>query len=539
MVGSVIKSVFRAGGRKVSVRPRQVFWGAILSYYVVAALVIFAVPAVVRAANPLAHLGACFTRQECLGTAEGSGNCTDDFCFSPGEGKCSAPQGVCYAKSPPVDLTISIGGTRRALDLGHYIELVYKYAVNVAAVLATVMFMIGGLLYLTSGGDSGRVGVAKKRMTDAVIGLVLTLGAYLLLNTVNPNLVKLDPPMIPLMKGKVFVECMTTEMCAPCGQKYGLQKPEDPNAQWPPKTCVNVKLVKNADDEANYDLVCPGKACSKKATDNKCSILTHKCKLANEGEEDECGLPEPSTDSGGDKWICKGCKFDGQSCGPPLGKTDECCGGFCADGECTTGYPGDPCEEDSDCRSGICQSGNLFIESCSDGEVGSPCGEDEECKDGKCTFGSCIPGNRLNKCSEDEDCRTGSCHAPGSYVCLERESMPPGYENCKTDADCEQIGLKYCFTGQVSFCANGEPGDRCIDDNDCYNRRCLEGGQLQFCGSGAVGSLCQEDDDCDKAAGCYKEGDFGVCVSGELGSRCDGKEDCKGDMKCTAKQCVE
>jgi len=75
--------------------------------------------------------------------------------------------------------------------LADYISGLFRYAIPVAAILAVVMMMVGGLQWLTSAGDSGRVGAAKKRIMNAVVGLMLLVGSYLLLNTVNPELVLL------------------------------------------------------------------------------------------------------------------------------------------------------------------------------------------------------------------------------------------------------------------------------------------------------------------------------------------------------------
>lgn len=88
--------------------------------------------------------------------------------------------------------------------IADYIAAVYKYAIGVAAVLATVMIMIGGLQYLMAGGDTARVGSAKKRMTDAVIGLLLTLGTYMILTAINPDLVKLQNIRVALVEQKLF-----------------------------------------------------------------------------------------------------------------------------------------------------------------------------------------------------------------------------------------------------------------------------------------------------------------------------------------------
>jgi hypothetical protein len=44
---------------------------------------------------------------------------------------------------------------------------------------------------LTAGGDSGRVTAAKENIKNALIGLALSLGAYVILYTINPDLVTL------------------------------------------------------------------------------------------------------------------------------------------------------------------------------------------------------------------------------------------------------------------------------------------------------------------------------------------------------------
>jgi cell wall-associated NlpC family hydrolase len=83
--------------------------------------------------------------------------------------------------------------------LADYIQAVYDYAVGVAAALAAVMMMVGGFQYLTAG-DSGRVSEAKKRITDALVGLILAMGAYTILSTTNSSLTNLPDISIERLK---------------------------------------------------------------------------------------------------------------------------------------------------------------------------------------------------------------------------------------------------------------------------------------------------------------------------------------------------
>ncbi|MDO8621648.1 MAG: peptidoglycan recognition family protein [bacterium] len=73
--------------------------------------------------------------------------------------------------------------------IGDYIAAIYRWAVPVGAVLATVVIMIGGVVWLTSGG-AGRLSTAKDWITNAVLGLMLLVGSYVVLNLINPDLVR-------------------------------------------------------------------------------------------------------------------------------------------------------------------------------------------------------------------------------------------------------------------------------------------------------------------------------------------------------------
>ncbi len=73
--------------------------------------------------------------------------------------------------------------------LGQYIGGVYKFLVSIVGILAAVMMMVGGFQYLTAGGDKNKVDAGKKRILDALMGMVLALGSYVLLFAINPDLV--------------------------------------------------------------------------------------------------------------------------------------------------------------------------------------------------------------------------------------------------------------------------------------------------------------------------------------------------------------
>lgn len=84
--------------------------------------------------------------------------------------------------------------------LAQYIAAGYKYFVGVAVILAIVLMMIGGFQWMTSGGNAEGVSAGKKRITHAVTGLALALGSYVILFTINPDLIKLKSINIASIK---------------------------------------------------------------------------------------------------------------------------------------------------------------------------------------------------------------------------------------------------------------------------------------------------------------------------------------------------
>lgn len=85
----------------------------------------------------------------------------------------------------PIHLSIGIGGTTEVNGLTEYINLVYRYMTAIVLVVTIVMVTYGGFKYLMSATPLG-VSDGKDIIKNAVIGMTLVLGAYVILNTLNP-----------------------------------------------------------------------------------------------------------------------------------------------------------------------------------------------------------------------------------------------------------------------------------------------------------------------------------------------------------------
>ena len=88
------------------------------------------------------------------------------------------------AYKPLIQLPISTGG---ATGWQGYIDLLYATAISLAALLAVIKIVIAGAKYMFSDVITNK-SEAKKDIQGALLGLLLILGAVILLNLINPQL---------------------------------------------------------------------------------------------------------------------------------------------------------------------------------------------------------------------------------------------------------------------------------------------------------------------------------------------------------------
>ena len=72
-------------------------------------------------------------------------------------------------------------------DIGAYLNLIFKMGIGICVALAVIMLIINGITYM---GDESVFGKteAKNKMFMAIMGLLIVIGAWVLLNTINPAL---------------------------------------------------------------------------------------------------------------------------------------------------------------------------------------------------------------------------------------------------------------------------------------------------------------------------------------------------------------
>ncbi|MEK7559723.1 MAG: hypothetical protein AAB522_00260 [Patescibacteria group bacterium] len=110
-------------------------------------------------------------------------------------------------------------GIQQVRNFPDFVSRLIPFILAFAALAAFVQIVFGGILRATSGGNPTAIGDANDRIWKAIGGLVLALLVYLILNTINPELVSLKffPESVKVEPSK-----STTEN--PVGKKFDSQK---------------------------------------------------------------------------------------------------------------------------------------------------------------------------------------------------------------------------------------------------------------------------------------------------------------------------
>lgn len=98
--------------------------------------------------------------------------------------------------------------------LPKYIEALYKYGLAIAGILAAIVLMGGGVLWLASGGGATQITKAKELMTGSIVGLIIIFCSWIILNTINPALLEFRPLSIDYTNNINFEQvycCSLTE----------------------------------------------------------------------------------------------------------------------------------------------------------------------------------------------------------------------------------------------------------------------------------------------------------------------------------------
>ena len=92
-------------------------------------------------------------------------------------GACNPGDPKCY--------TSGLDDPTNGQDLmGDIVKNIFNVVIGVVGLIAVVMIVIGGISYTTSAGDSGKVKKAKDTILYGIVGLVISLLAFAIVNFV-------------------------------------------------------------------------------------------------------------------------------------------------------------------------------------------------------------------------------------------------------------------------------------------------------------------------------------------------------------------
>lgn len=107
--------------------------------------------------------------------------------------------------------------------LPEYIKFLFNFALIIAGLIAFASLVYGGFRYLASAGNPAAISDAKAQITAGILGLLLLLGAYLILIQLNPQLVVLQIGKAEFAKGVILyrggISTCNSQKAAPKGEE--------------------------------------------------------------------------------------------------------------------------------------------------------------------------------------------------------------------------------------------------------------------------------------------------------------------------------
>lgn len=103
---------------------------------------------------------------------------------------------VCFGEFDLIELNLTypeFGGfsLNDNQNINEIVAWLYYFIVSISGISAFVMLIKGGFMWLSSAGNPSVLGEAKDIMTSAILGLIIVLASFLILQVINPELTTL------------------------------------------------------------------------------------------------------------------------------------------------------------------------------------------------------------------------------------------------------------------------------------------------------------------------------------------------------------
>lgn len=95
--------------------------------------------------------------------------------------------------------------------LPEFLSSFYTFSIAISGIVAVLMIIVGGIYFIYSGAMPDKEREGKDMILGALWGLILLLGSYFILKTINPELVKLKDPGGDLTRDVSYESCRAPE----------------------------------------------------------------------------------------------------------------------------------------------------------------------------------------------------------------------------------------------------------------------------------------------------------------------------------------
>lgn len=140
-----------------------------------------------------------------------------------------------------------------------YVQTVYNLFIGIVGILAVVMIMLGGFQWLAAAGNSQVISGAKTTILSAVIGLILALTSYAILDFINPDitLLTIDENKLKSVSGDAWDSGVSTNRY--CRSSMNFVKKSDEKY---PRCSVQYKIEGSEDNGSCWGTDCDnGRVC--------------------------------------------------------------------------------------------------------------------------------------------------------------------------------------------------------------------------------------------------------------------------------------
>jgi hypothetical protein len=87
------------------------------------------------------------------------------------------------------------------INLSQYVVGLYNFLLSIVGIVAVMMLIIGGMKYITAAGNASIISDAKDTIWNAIFGLLLALLSWVIVSTINPDVLYIKHPASSLTDG--------------------------------------------------------------------------------------------------------------------------------------------------------------------------------------------------------------------------------------------------------------------------------------------------------------------------------------------------